>query len=444
VRTPGARSTTVLSVLENVFVVLALILFTGAFLVLLGGGSEAAPAGDQDGNRLAQAAYVGVYGMTCLFIVMRLDRFVYVSTREPILLLLIGIAVISVLWSVAPEITLRRSLALVGTTLFGVYLAMRFSLREQLRLLAWALGIAALLSVVLAVALPDYGVMSSPRGDALQGIYSQKNALGRTMALSALIFFFLALGGHAHRWLKWGGFGLSLVLLLLSGAKSSLVILATLIVLFPVYRALRETYTIIVPILMTCVLAGVGVSIWVANNVEGVLGALDRDVTLTGRTELWPAVLDMIAERPWLGYGYNAFWLGWEGKSAEIWMTLTPFAANFYPTHAHNGVLDLWLDLGFVGVLVFTLVFVLAFGRAVRLIRSAKATEAIWPLTYLSFMLLSGITYPIGLERNSIWWVLYVAVVVSLAAQPSRVTRPRNPSYVLDRAYEQKHWSRSG
>jgi exopolysaccharide production protein ExoQ len=404
--------------LEKIFVVVALLLFTGAFLWLGGGGEEGS-------NRLAQAIYLGIYGITCLLVVRQLERFIYVSTREPLLLLLVGIALLSVLWSVAPEVTLRRGFALLGTTMFGAYLAMRFSLREQLRLLAWALGIAALLSLVFALALPSYGVMSDARGEAFRGIYIQKNELGRVMALSVLVFFFVALGDGDQRWFKWGGVGLSFVLLLLSSGKAGLVMLVIVLVLTPFYRALRQTYTIAVPALIAGVLVGASVFVWLLGNMEGALAVLDRDVTLTGRTDLWPAVLEMIAKRPWLGYGYDAFWMGWEGESAQVWIILAAFGRNFFPTHAHNGVLELWLDLGLLGVLVFALVLLLTFGRAIRLMRSTKAMDGVWPLAYLTFMLLVGITYPIGLQRNSIWLVLYVTIVISLAAQLNRMGHNR-------------------
>jgi exopolysaccharide production protein ExoQ len=188
---------------------------------------------------------------------------------------------------------------------------------------------------------------------------------------------------------------------------------------------LRQTYTIAVPALIAGVLVGASVFVWLLGNVEGALAVLDRDVTLTGRTDLWPAVLEMIAKRPWLGYGYDAFWMGWEGESAQVWIILAGFGRNFFPTHAHNGVLELWLNLGLLGVLVFALVLLLTFGRAIRLMRSTKAMDGVWPLAYLTFMLLVGITYPISLQRNSIWLVLYVTIVISLAAQPNRMGHNR-------------------
>lgn len=431
----AVKSAKLPQMLEKVFAILALLLFTGAFLTLLSGKYSANP----ENNFLAQGSYVGVYGITCLLIVMQFRRFIYLSTREPLLLLLIGVALISVLWSVAPQVTLRSSFALIGTTLFGAYLAVRFSLREQLQLLAWALGIAALFSLAFAFALPEYGVMNDARGEAWRGIYHHKNVLGRLMSLSTAVFFFLALGGRRHRWLTWCGFCLSLGLLLLSGAKTALVVLLTVLILLPLYRALREAYTIIVPILITCVFAVGGGLVWLSSNLDSTFGVLGRDATLTGRTDIWSAVVGMIAERPWLGYGYSAFWLGWEGESAQVWIRLSAFTANLYPTHSHNGMLDLWLDLGFVGGVLFTLVFLLTFGRALRLIRSTKTMEGVWPLAYMTFMLLNGVTYPIGLEKNNIWWVLYVAIVITLAAQFGRIGK--NQLYKRDLVYDRRYWS---
>lgn len=425
--------------LEKVFVVLALLLFTGAFLGLLGGASGA------DGNIVAQAGYAGIYGITLILVALRLNRFLHFSTREPLLLLLVGFALMSVLWSVAPEVTLRRGIALLGTTLFGAYLAMRFSLREQLRLLAWALAIGALFSLAFAVALPEYAIWSKSRGDALQGIYHQKNVLGRLMGLGAMVFFLLAVGGRRYRWVKWGGFALSVAMLLLANSQTSLVVLLILLALFPFYRALREAYTIALPVIIAGALAGAGVLVWLFSNVESVFSALDRDLTLTGRTELWKAVLDKIAERPWFGYGYNAFWMGWEGESAEVLLRIAPFtsSSDYEPTHAHNGVLEVWLDLGLVGLILFGLVLLVAFARAIRLIRENRAVESVWPLTYLTMLLLIGATYPIGLERNSIWWVLLVAAVLHVANRPryEKKHEPPRPDLVHR---PQKQWSRVG
>ncbi|WP_049558612.1 O-antigen ligase family protein, partial [Limnoraphis robusta] len=78
--------------------------------------------------------------------------------------------------------------------------------------------------------------------------------------------------------------------------------------------------------------------------VAELLGLIGKDPSLTGRTDLWAWAREMIDKRPWLGYGYTAFWQGLDGGSAYIIR-----AARWPVPYSHNGILDLWLDIGLLG-----------------------------------------------------------------------------------------------
>jgi O-antigen ligase len=418
-------------VLAKGFVVFAFLLFSsGIALPLLRLESDAALDVTQ-GNPIMQAMFAGVYLVTFFLVLMRWKRFVYVATSDKLLLLLVGIVLVSVLWSAAPEITLRRSAALVGTTLFGGYLATRYGLKEQLRLLAWAMGITALLSLLVALALPSYGISdtTSTMGN-WQGIFSHKNSLGRSMVLSAMVFFLLAVRSNRHRWLAWAGVGLSCGLLFLSNSITGVLVALILLSLWPFAKALRYHHTIAVPFLITAGLLCGGAAVLLLSNAEPVLTLLGRDVTLTGRTEVWTAVLDIsIRERPWLGYGYSAFWLGWEGPSAQIWQVV-----GEQVVHSHNGVLDLWLNLGLLGVVVFVLGFSRAFIRAMARARYTKTAEDLWPLAFLSFFFFYNTSESMILVQNSIYWVLYVSAVLSVSTQQGRYRNTSRISNISTRA----------
>jgi O-antigen ligase len=74
-----------------------------------------------------------------------------------------------------------------------------------------------------------------------------------------------------------------------------------------------------------------------------------KDATLTGRTELWEDLLIMGQRHPLLGAGYGGFWTrtnGAELKQRHFWG----------PHQAHNGYIEIWLQLGLVGLLLFALV----------------------------------------------------------------------------------------
>jgi exopolysaccharide production protein ExoQ len=394
-----------LAVLSKVFVVLVLLLSsTATFAVFWGAEAEAA-----QGTLFAQAIWLVVYLITFALIAPRWRLILRLFVRNKLLLLLVVLALASVLWSAAPEVTLRRSIALLGTTLFGFYLSARYTVGTQVRLLAWALGIAAVLSLLLALALPTYGISDDPftPGD-WRGVFDHKNNLGSSMVLGAMVFLLLATSSHKLRWLAWVCFILSLALLLLSNSVTALVVFLTLLVLLPLFRALRWRYTLAVPFLIFAVVLVGAVAVYSVSNTEIVLNTLGRDATLTGRTQLWDVVLDMIREQPWLGYGYSAFWLGLEGPSARLWL-----ATGQEYSHAHNSFLDLWLQLGLLGVAVFSLGFVLAFSRAVIWTRQTRSTEGLWPIIFLTFVPLYSLTESAILEQNSALWIIYVATVLS-------------------------------
>lgn len=397
-------------VADCVTVFVFLLASTGLLLPLLRAPSSTglnASAGDP----VTQVIWLGVYLVISMIFLVQWRWLLSVALRDKLLLLLTCLAPFSVLWSAAPEVTVRRSVGLVGTYMFGIYLARRYRPEKLLQLLAWALGIIALLSLVFALALPSYGISHDPLtpGD-WQGVFSQKNTLGKNMALGAIVFLLLALGGRRFRWVAFSGLGLSVALLFLSDSATALVVTLGIVLLLPLYRTLQWDVRVAMPLLLLALLTIGAMSTWLLTNADAALAVFGKDATLTGRTVLWSAVSDAIRERPWTGYGYSAFWLGLEGRSATIWVIT---GEEFYD--AHNGILDLWLTLGFVGVVLFVLNFLRAVLQAVARAHTTGTVTELWPLAFLTFMLLSNLTESSILQQNNLSWILYVVTVLQLS-----------------------------
>jgi exopolysaccharide production protein ExoQ len=413
---------------EKAFCVLALLMLSGALLPILRPTSDV-----YQGDPVAQAMWSGIYLTALLFGIVRLGTFLRTVGRNKFLLFLVAMAIISVLWSAAPEVTLRRSIALAGTTVFGFYFASCYSLREQLRLLAWALGIAAFLSLLFVLALPSYGISSDPvtLGD-WQGVYGHKNALGKAMLLGVVVFFILGASSRRYRWFAWACCGLSFGLVLPSNSVTALIIALTILLLWPIYKALRWSNTAVVPFLILALLVGASMAIILWVNTGTILSILGRNVTISGRTQLWHAVIDAISERLWLGYGYNGFWLGWQGGSAQVWLaTGQPY------DNAQNAILGLWLELGLLGVVVFVIVLLRSLFRAVNWARFTTTAEGIWPLAFMTFFVLNGLVENVVLGSNSLAWVLFVAICASPIYPDHRdggILHPRKPPTEVARA----------
>ncbi len=376
--------------LEAIFVVVTLLLSTESFIMLIP-------------HMLRQVFWLGVYGTTALLLMVRWQRAIAVAQRAKLLWLLLGVVLLSTVWSDAPSVSIRQSVALMGTTLFGIYLATRYRLREQLHLLAWVFGMAALLSLIFAIALPSYGLQN---GQSWQGIYHHKNLLGRIMALSAVTFLLNAQACKSYRWLSWGGMALSVGLLILSNAKTSWALLAVSLAFLLVYQILRLYYKLAVPLLSLALIVGGGAFMVAIFQVEAVVGSVGKDLTFSGRTELWSLVVPKIQNRFWLGYGYGGFWRGWSGESADIW-----FLEPWLPKHAHNGYIDLWLEIGIIGLAIFAVGMLLVLYRATLWVSLTRTAEHLLPLAFLNFVLLYNLTESVWLLQNTFFWIFYVTTV---------------------------------
>jgi O-antigen ligase len=312
--------TKVKDAIECIFVFIVLQLFSGAIIQVLNKATGVAIDG-VNGDPKMQILWSAIYIITLLLTISRWKQFIHVASRNKLLLLLIGIALISFLWSAAPQVTLRRSVALVGTTLFGMYLATRYNPKELLRLIAWTFVIGAILSVIFALALPQYGIQPYSGSLTWRGIYRHKNLLGRLMALNAVVLFLLVPTIRRNRWLVWAAIGLSVGLLLLSQTKGGLLSFVILLILLPIYKALRLNYTLMLPFLIIVLnVAGI-VIMWLVNNLEPLLTSIGKDITLSSRTPLWEAVIHKIQERPLLGIRIQCFLVRLAGESAYIWQS---------------------------------------------------------------------------------------------------------------------------
>ena len=396
--------------IEKAFTVLALFLYSGALLrlVLSGGANEAQVV--QYDSGLILLTFMSLYVVTGVLILLRWKKVLYTLKGDYVILPLLAIAVLSVFWSEAPDLTLKRPVALIGTSLFGIYLSSRYTIRQQLELFAWSYGLSIIMSLIFIIALPSYGISSGLHDGAWRGVYSHKNGLGMDMAVSSIIYFLLALGRDARRRFYLGGLFISVFMLFMARSGTALVtLILTAIALF-VYRLIqiRSSFKLVSSILLLLTF-GFVVVVWIGNNAEFALAAIGEDITLTSRTAIWPAVIDAIQQKPFLGYGYEAFWRGLNGSSAML------SYANLTATHAHNGLLQLWLSLGFLGVGFFVVGLWSNFLKAAAYIRLKASSESYWPISYLTVLVLINLPESNVLDYNTIDWVLYCAISLSLS-----------------------------
>lgn len=389
--------------LERTAVFILLLLATGA-----GQAFIADPAAiDTGGQPVTQVVFGLMYLVVTLLLVKYRTAAFHLLVREKWLAVLCLWALASVTWSVEPGESLRRALALIGTSIAGLYIGLRFEPRQQLKMIAYVIGLGAVASVLVALVLPSVGYTA---GGDMQGVYNLKNSLGRMMSLGAICFALLVIGERRHRALRIVMFLLCCTLLVLSKSATAVVVTMAMLALLPLRkllylrpRYLLATAAVLVPV------AAAGI-FWAVEFSEQALLALGRDSSLTGRVPLWQLVMKSIAERPIRGYGFTAFWTGWEGQRVSDsvnWDNAVP--------NAHNGFLEIWLGLGLIGLALILINLWRNFLLGLRAARSHRRIEYSWPLLLVVFTVLYSLTENSLMNANSLLWISYGAASYWLA-----------------------------
>lgn len=389
------------SAFEKIVLFLALVIATGAGLgayVAKQQGGTGSAYDYNGGNHVIQLIFSSLYLYFFFRLAKRRQEAWALVKQEKWLAAFWLWAFLSASWSISTSLTLVHWIALLGTGMVGLYIAMQFEPAEQLDQLAICLGTVAVASLIVGIMMPSIGVAP---GGAWQGVFFPKNSLGRMMALSTLCFLFLTFGRRGKRWILLPMAALSAGLLLLSQSATAIVVCAFMLALLPFRKLLALGNRLLIPLIAFFSMFAVPLVVWVVSNSKTLLDILGRDNSLTGRLPLWAIILEEIASQPIFGFGYGAFWNS--GEADRIRDTIGWRAPN-----AHNGFLEVLLGLGLVGGTFFLIGLLRNLVLAVRAARGAEPEES-WPLFFLIFNLLYSLTESSLLTANFILTMLFVA-----------------------------------
>ncbi len=127
-----------------------------------------------------------------------------------------------------------------------------------------------------------------------------------------------------------------------------------------------------------------------------------RDTTFSGRTVIWH-ILPRFVGNPWLGAGYETFLSG---------PRLVQLKAIIDKTfqEAHNGYLEVWLNLGWIGVSLFALVVITGYRNAVAAFQRDPAIGSL-RLAFFVAVLIEGLTEAPFRMLTPTWFLLLWAMI---------------------------------
>ena len=417
---------------EKAFATLSLILFSNALVPKLFHGHLSVP-GILERYLPGHSGHmtIVIFGTLyfILFIHLFIDRsrfewFLRLLERHWFLFLPAVWASLSTFWSLDAALTLRRSAALFCTTGFGIYLGGRFDIAGQLRVLSNAILFIAVLSLFF-VYLTPWGIhVNEIQGSGIysgfwMGAFVHKNALSTIMCLGVIAFFCmfgmqrvrprgrLPLIGNL-----WQCLPLFLLIVLIIGSRGMTSILGLIcaVVGYFLYRSfttkplLKEALVLFIVVFMV-----IGTVIFAVHAKE-LLSFLGKDLTLTGRVPLWKVLSTFMLERPWLGYGFTAFMSDKSPILHIIWN-----AVGWEQFNAHNGWIQLHLDMGLIGFLVVVGILInFIYHSYYFVLRNPDGLSNFWPLLFITFVLVVNFSTYLLFSQHSLSWILIASTLVAM------------------------------
>ena len=337
-------------------------------------------------ERLALTA-LGVAGL----VVLARRRFDWSGAlrRHGWLLALLAFMFVSTFWSDITILALRRWVReLVVVVMALVIISEASPLQALASLLRRSAYVLIPFSLMLIKYYPLLGRQYA-RWSGIQmwtGVTYQKNSLGRLCMISAFFLLWELYQRWRERRLVRGRYQaladvsvICIALYLLRGADSA-TSLAAIIVASATFlgfcwlRKLKIMVSQVVLLALVIFLIAFGVSLPFLGgaSLSTITSSLNRDETLTGRTEVWAAILPEMKQQPLLGHGFGSFW--------------TTARRDFYQIgHGHNGYLDILLDLGAVGLIMY-IVWLLS---CTRKLHRALRQDYDWASLAICFLLMA-------------------------------------------------------
>lgn len=302
-------------------------------------------------------------------------------------------------------------------SLFSFYLFLLFVFRNFdethviLALIA-ATFLFCLISILTYFALPEFGRMKVWYGNEqvisnrLSGIGGNANTAGRQAALALLLLALYAKELKSlSRYIIPAVTVVAGLALLLSNSRTSMALL--LVILWFLWFCTEQRRGLF----LTSLLIGICAFPVVILNSEAILTAVSRSgditeiTTGTGRSYIWSVVIQLIAEKPWFGWGYGSTLFILPEYSGDIRHTAP---------HAHNMLLQILVTTGFIGFGLFAIAFLIR-------LHDALCARNRTVLTMMAFVSLNGLTEASAFAgvANSATLALLISIAVPLGTSPT-------------------------
>lgn len=327
--------------------------------------------------RFGQVSILAYYGLWLPLVLVDYRKVLGNYTRYLWIFAFAIFACLSMFWSAAPGQSARTGIQYF-THVVCALIAMRvLDIRTMSRGAMLGVGIVLAYSFVFGV----YHLDPLDGTVSFVGAFASKNQLGFYASLGVYfaVTAVVILRERNIWWMVAGGvFLLSAYALMASQSATSVLttgaaVGACLGLKLLLWLSPKSRRTLFIAGLVFLIVGGAGfVS---AGGYGMVLGAFGKDTTLTGRTYLWQQGIEAAAATPWIGVGYQAYWVQGFSEAERLWEEF--YIGSRAGFHFHNTPIEAMVETGFIGLLLlFSVLIITIVGHLRRFLSGSASADA--------------------------------------------------------------------
>jgi len=328
----------------------------------------------------------------------------------------------SIIWSGYPSVSMKRWIRAIGDLIMVIVILTEDQPFEAIKSLFRKTTFILLpLSVLLIKYFRYIGAQFTYEGiEMWVGVTTHKNSLGE---LSLIVSLFLLLdiispNSGKRRYLYIFFLIISQYLLYGAHSMTSVVTFVIGVIIIIVLSAVKNKLHSLQSIFYFMPIIFIGFQLAFVLQLSksaksSIFSMLGRDMTLTGRTELWQELLIIGSKHPIFGVGYGGFWIG---DIHNLWSIFL-----WRPMLGHNGYIDVYLDLGIIGVIFLLLIIIKSYSKLVKTLIDDFEYGRM-RFIFLIVIIIHDITESSFARPTQFFWVVFLLTALNIAPKKNMLT----------------------
>lgn len=377
------------------------------------------------GSPIDAAVYTSLLALGLMVLLFRARRVGKLLRWNGPILLFFLYCLVSIAWSDFPGVAFKRWTKAVGDFVMVLIVLSDVDPTAAIkRLLTRVAYVLIPLSALFIKYWPDLGRVYGEWDYKAYytGVTTNKNTLGAICLLSGLACVWCFIDAWKNRKgprriQRLIAYGIVLAIALwLFHIADSMTSLSTFLLAVPVlFFANSRTNSRRPAMIHILALSAIGVALFAEFVAPSLLSLINRNPTLTDRTDVWTLALSL-KKNALVGCGFESFWMG--PRLAKMRSVF-----KWGPTEAHNGYIEVFLQLGWVGLALLGAVIVSGYKAIIREWRRSSPTASLM-LAYFVVGMIYNLTEAAFFRMMAPVWVIMLLALTGVTRHAARQSLP--------------------